>query len=99
VRLVELEPRWVSPNVFCFKCPHCKEWLLTCKNIEMAMQAQFDLYEQVFGADWNEHVVPAKESTCWAISGADFDQMTVTPSVDASASGHWHGHITDGEIK
>jgi hypothetical protein len=26
-------------------------------------------------------------------------ELTVTSSIDASASGHWHGHITHGDIK
>lgn len=28
-----------------------------------------------------------------------FDTVSLTPSVDASKSGHWHGWITNGEIK
>ena len=31
----------------------------------------------------------------WHPSGG----LTVTPSIDASASGHWHGRITNGEIR
>jgi hypothetical protein len=36
---------------------------------------------------------------CWTITGADWNMLTVAPSIDASKSGHWHGHITNGEIK
>jgi hypothetical protein len=39
----------------------------------------------------------------WTIAGgidtADFATMTVTPSLDGSPGGLWHGHITAGEIK
>ncbi len=39
----------------------------------------------------------------WKIAGgienATFDTMTVTPSIDGSAGGLWHGYITNGEIK
>jgi hypothetical protein len=98
MKLAELDPRWIHPNVFAFLCPCCRKWMLPCKNAEMSSQAQFDLYEKVFGDDWPSLVVPAKDSFCWTMNGTNFDGMTVTPSIDASASGHWHGHITDGEI-
>lgn len=32
----------------------------------------------------------------WARVGDTFETLTLTPSIDASADGHWHGHITDG---
>lgn len=45
----------------------------------------------------------------WQISGdvpsfdgeihGGFDNVTLTPSVDASKLGHWHGYIVAGEIK
>lgn len=38
----------------------------------------------------------------WAVAGgidaATFETMTVTPSLDGSAGGLWHGFITNGEI-
>lgn len=38
----------------------------------------------------------------WTIVGgikdATFETMTVTPSLDGSAGGNWHGNITNGEI-
>lgn len=40
--------------------------------------------------------------TKWNIAGgieaASFDTLTVTPSLDGSAGGNWHGFITNGEI-
>jgi len=33
------------------------------------------------------------------VSRSDFGAISVTPSLDASASGHWHGMITNGECK
>lgn len=35
----------------------------------------------------------------WQRTGAMFETLTLTPSIDASNSGHWHGFITDGEIR
>jgi len=49
--------------------------------------------------DWPADFVPMKSDACWTMSSNTFDAMTVTPSIDASASGHWHGFITNGEIR
>lgn len=35
----------------------------------------------------------------WEAKGDSFDTLTLSPSVDASASGHWHGHVKNGEAK
>lgn len=107
MKLTDLEPRWIHHNLFVFRCPHCREVFLSCKNIEMSDQDQYDLYEKEFGEDWNSMVVPCSPATSWSISGsvptdiraAFIENLTVSPSIDASASGHWHGHITNGEIR
>jgi hypothetical protein len=44
-------------------------------------------------------VVGCKPNIAWTRTSDDFAAMSVTPSLDASASGHWHGFITNGEIK
>lgn len=35
----------------------------------------------------------------WQRAGDTFDVLTLAPSVDASASGHWHGFIQEGQIR
>lgn len=35
----------------------------------------------------------------WTRDGDNFDTLTISPSVDASATGHWHGFIQGGQIK
>ena len=107
MRLTELEPRWIHPNLFVFLCPHCKGVLLACKNINMTHREQREIFEREFGEDWNEKVVPCRPETTWSISGsvptdtkaAFITDLSVSPSIDASASGHWHGHITNGDIR
>lgn len=72
----------------------------------MSHKEQRELFEREFGDDWNERVIPSAPDCSWSISGerpvgpnaAFVGNLTVTPSLDASAAGHWHGHITDGEI-
>jgi hypothetical protein len=45
-------------------------------------------------------VVLCKESCAWKFENAhNFDEISITPSLDASAAGHWHGFITAGEIR
>ena len=107
MRLTELEPRWIHRNLVVFLCPHCRKDFLACKNIEMSEREQWAIFEKEFGPDWNTMVVPCKPDFSWDISGtiprdrdaAFIQDLTVTPSIDASASGHWHGFITNGEIK
>lgn len=99
MKLTDLEPRWVTPNLFIFKCPHCGTVLLSCKNAAMAEREQYDAFEKVIGEDWNTLVVPCKNEMAWTFSGQDFATLSVTPSLNASASGHWHGFITNGDIQ
>lgn len=44
-------------------------------------------------------VVDCKPTCAWKRTSDDFGSMSVTPSIDASAAGHWHGYITAGEIR
>ncbi len=40
-----------------------------------------------------------KTDCAWQAHGAlDFASLTVTPSLDGSAGGLWHGHVTNGQI-
>lgn len=98
MKLTELEPRWLTPNVLAFQCPHCRKVILTCKNIVLSEQDQFDLFHGFFGEDWNIGTVPSSPACAWSFSGTDFASLTVEPSVDASSSGHWHGRIVNGEM-
>lgn len=34
----------------------------------------------------------------WNVSGTDFSNLTLTPSVQLQGGCNWHGHITNGEI-
>ena len=102
MRLTELEPRWIHPNVFVFRCPCCRGteralWL-SCKNVAMPSHDQCELFAKTIGEDWNMTTVPDRAESAWSFSSSDFATLTVTPSIDASASGHWHGFITGGLI-
>lgn len=35
----------------------------------------------------------------WQRTGEEFESMSFSPSVDASAAGHWHGFVTNGDVR
>ena len=44
-------------------------------------------------------LIGCKPTIAWTIKSAEsFETISVTPSLDASNSGHWHGFITNGNI-
>jgi hypothetical protein len=91
VRLAELDPTWIATGEgrrgmgVMFLCPHCR-----------------DTYVGGFFANPLDGGPPAgPEHTPrprWQRSGDTFETLTITPSIDASASGHWHGFVTNGEV-
>jgi hypothetical protein len=110
VRLAELNPRWVAEadapeghkQGVSFVCPHCMD-----PNNRLAVffnppvvgnppditQIHRDQADSGHLAD--HHV----GRIVWTrVSGETFDDLTLTPSIDASAWGCWHGHITNGEV-
>lgn len=100
MKLTELEPRWLSEHLFVFRCPHCRKTWLSCKSIAMSHKEQFDLFRAADLDPFGPHyaIVPMKPDVAWKTDGRDFSALSVTPSIDASAAGHWHGFITKGEI-
>ncbi len=91
-----------------FWCPHCPAE----KSTRMAVffdapicgRAAVDIkafHENRLGDDaaadhLNDHHVG---KILWHREGETFDNLTLTPSIDASHFGHWHGFITNGEVK
>jgi hypothetical protein len=99
VKLIDLEPAWLTPDVFIFRNPTGgKDWL-TCKRVLMTMHEQYELIYEKNPQYVGSTVVSSKPDCAWKFEGNDFNTMTVTPSIDASSSGNWHGFITNGEIK
>jgi hypothetical protein len=111
VRLSELSPKWVNDHVFIFLCPHCGQVYLSCKSIVLDEDQQNAMYEAVLSEEkepipalmeylgsGTPPVVLCKEEFKWSLSSHDFETLTVSPSIDASNSGHWHGHISQGTI-
>lgn len=99
MKLTDLDPRWLSPDVFMFRNPTGGSHWLTCKRVIMSTKDQMKLI-------WEDNpdlkgvpIVMTNSEMAWDFKGNDFSTLTVTPSINASASGNWHGFITNGEIR
>ena len=100
MKLTELEPRWFrsedgATHGFTMLCPHCKATRLGVSTTTDGARLMHD--HQDLDLDTPDlHVAPSLGCS-WHMTGTSFEDMSVTPSIDASASGHWHGFITNGD--
>lgn len=104
MRLTELDPKWIMRDGkrigFTFVSPTDPKWRQSCFSTPPPSREQWDLFEAHHGDDGVQGCNPkANWSIAGGIENASFDQMTVTPSLDGSPGGLWHGFITNGEIK
>ena len=110
MKLTDLDPRWLEKDGkrvgLMFRCP------LDPSN-EKRLQAvffrptpptpdQWDITDAVLGRESNHLVQHCNPEAHWDCAPpaeeATFDNISITPSVDGSAGGNWHGHITNGQI-
>lgn len=104
-RLIELYPVWLTRGGkrvgFTFVCPTNAKMRQSCFPNPPETSEQIDLFDSVHGE--HQMVQPCNPMQHWQIAGgietASFETMTVTPSLDGSAGGLWHGFITNGEIR
>lgn len=108
MRLVDLDPVWIMRDGerigFTFLCPTgAAKGRQSCFRESPARSEQWKLFAVTHGPDGDDHEFPrdmiqgCTPGTRWAISG-EFENLTVTPSIDGSAGGNWHGFITNGQI-
>lgn len=103
MKLTELDPRWLYKDGrrvgFTFRSPTKPEWRQSCFVESFGTKEQWE----IFGEPDMEFTQGCRKECCWKIEGgiehANFSTLTVTPSIDGSAGGTWHGFITNGEIK
>jgi uncharacterized protein DUF6527 len=110
MKLTELSPRWftipgrIGPVGFTFLCPHCR-------NVRLAVAfhpaldggdpvslSPSNLWPHMRPKDTGENISIVPPGIHWNRTGDTFETINLTPSLDASNSGHWHGFITNGEI-
>jgi hypothetical protein len=98
MQLTDLSPRWSSLEKggpvtgLTFDCPHCRTERLAIVFHHRGHEAIDDEYIRAH---------PGEEGVfIWTLESAeDFSSLTITPSIDASACGHWHGFITNGRVE
>lgn len=103
MKLIDLQPRWVAiraagPRLgITFLCPHCLQTHLGVAFHHTGHEAMDD---EIIRAQWPSGADGTGFGAhIWTLTGADdFETLTLSPSVDASASGHWHGFIKGGLI-
>lgn len=97
MKLIDLDPRWwrfenTDEHVgLTFLCPHCQKQRLGIAFHNLGHEAIEDQY--IKAHDGSGRYIWTNQNN------GDFTNLTLTPSIDASASGHWHGFITNGEIQ
>ncbi len=100
MKLTELAPHWMATQDgrdgmgVSFVCPHCGTQRLAvwfANPVDGGAPAPDDHPH----FDDHHHPTPALR---WRREGETFETLSLTPSVDASAAGHWHGFITAGNV-
>lgn len=103
VAIIFLCPRCVSRGNGCEK--KVLTWL-TCTFVAMQPSEQRRLIAEIIEqepadfleTDTEDHDVVGCKVLAWKRSSKMLENISVTPSIDASPSGHWHGHVKDGQI-
>lgn len=111
MKLVELEPRWFSVNGnddkdgVTFLCPCClaQPEKQTRLAVQFANPIGCEPKSLMTNKQKTEHVHELRTfdvppGFLWQRIGETFETLTLTPSVDCSASGHWHGFINAGVV-
>ncbi len=109
MKLIDLKPRWIELNNWAstsmfyvgisFLCPHCDPNLPEHgedrrRRLAVKFWPPIDpegLLGRVFELpDLGYHT---------RVSGDSFETLTIEPSIGFENIGHWHGRITEGEIR
>jgi hypothetical protein len=88
VALAEAQGLW-------FDCPKCKQAAPDGKTGVHGIQIFFDGRGVPDRLGKNK----AGETVRWNVSGHDYSDLSMTPSILLQAGCEWHGHITNGEIR
>ncbi len=102
VKLLDLQPKWWrfelgGPRVgLTFLCPCC---VGTDRETHLGIAFEHRGHEAIDRAYIKAHGHGSEEHIWELMSEEDFATLTLTPSIDASKTGHWHGFITNGEAR
>jgi len=94
-RLSDLNPSWISSNGrvgmgIAFDCPCCVD-----AGRPFRQRIPVFFAQPVDGGAPDAVHAPDR---LWERQGDTFETLTLSPSVDASGYGHWHGFVRDGQV-
>lgn len=109
MRLTDLKPRFWGDGIrqlgVTFLCPHCQDVRL---GIAFAnppdggppspVVTDAGMPKMIRDHIHDTRTFDVPPGFLWQRSGETFDVMSLSPSVDASKSGHWHGCVTNGDV-
>lgn len=102
-RLIDLAPRWLEHDGqrigFMFISPARPDFWQTCMFAPTERRVQRAAIAALIPREQDRcQVQMCNPAARWTASTDDFATMSVTPSIDGSAGGLWHGFITNGQI-
>lgn len=114
MRLADLNPRWFAEagrhgQGVTFDCPCCVGKPGAVR-LAVAFTPALDggtpcslRIRDLVPVLWPEGMTGPGNDVCppgihWAREGDTFETLTLSPSVDASRAGHWHGFIRAGQV-
>lgn len=106
MRLRDRAPEWIHRDGvrvgFMFLSPTDDRFYQICFFAPTTSKEQRLLIDAVLGEGEIHRVQRCKPECGWTCTPppeqATFDNISVTPSLDGSPGGLWHGHITNGHI-
>ncbi|MCF6120913.1 hypothetical protein L2449_29230 [Mesorhizobium muleiense] len=109
MKLTDLSPRWIMKDGkrigFIFQSPTKRDGTIrqyqSCFETPPPHKEQFAIFNEMeqYGATLIQGCNPkARWRIAGGIDNASFETMSVTPSLDGSPGGLWHGFITNGQI-
>ena len=96
VALTDLAPEWSRSHDGCvvgvrFLCPDCRRF-----STAILFANGFDSTDGHFDPKVDKARTLSVEERGWQRTGRTFETLTLTPSIDLTAQGHWHGFIANG---
>jgi hypothetical protein len=102
VKLTDLSPRFFdvpgaggARDGVSFLCPCCRRVRLA---IQFTPMGDDEIHAKSHRED-DPHTIVPLSGNVWQRTGEDFETLTLSPSVDASAAGHWHGWVQNGDCR
>jgi hypothetical protein len=85
---------------FTFTSPAKSDWRQSCFVENISRHEQWELFAD---QGFPHNTQGCKQDCVWVVAGgiesADFATISVTPSLDGSKGGLWHGFVTNGDIR